>query len=84
METLVSSGDIQTRLTDAAIYLMRIMPEQHLPSEHRAEFEDIKKALMSTPLSTQTGYTLRSLTSEQGSDLARRIFSLYTELRGGI
>jgi hypothetical protein len=75
---------VAQELTYAADYLMRIMPEKHLPSEHRAEFEEIQKALTSIPLSTQTGYTPRPLTPEEGSRLAERILSLYIQLRGGI
>jgi hypothetical protein len=85
VETLVGDGPIQTRLTYAADYLLRIMPDKHLPAgKQRTEFEEIKNALTSEPLSTATGYSPRHVTPEEGAKLARRILSLYTELRGGI
>ena len=80
VETLVGDRDIQTRLTSAAEIVLRLMPDKHLPSEHRAEFEDIKKRLEQLHADPPRSH----LTSEEGLNLAGRILSLYTELRGGI
>jgi hypothetical protein len=84
IETLVGDGSVQDRLTSAADFLLRLMPDKHLPSEHRDEFEQIKAALTTTPLSSATGPTPRPITGEEGTKLARRILSLYTDLIGGI
>ena len=85
VDTLLGDGPIQARLTYAADYLLRTMPDKHLPAgEQRTEFEAIKNALTTEPLSTATGPSPRRVTSEEGAKLARRVLSLYTELRGGI
>jgi hypothetical protein len=84
IETLVGAGPVQERLTFAADFLLRLMPDKHLPSEHRVEFEEIKAALTSTPLSSTTGWTPRPITDAEGTQLAQRILSLYTALIGGI
>jgi len=83
-EYLAAGRSVQDRLTSAADFLLRLMPDQHLPREHRNEFEEIKAALTTTPLSSATGPTPRPMTGEEGTKLARRILSLYTELIGGI
>jgi len=75
VDILVGDGDIQRRLKYAAV-----RPQEDLAIEDRADFEDIKKIL--EPLSAEPPRL--HLTSEDGAKLARRILSLYAELRGGI
>jgi hypothetical protein len=84
IETLVGAGSVQDRLTFAADFLLRLMPDKHLPKEDWGEFEEIKSALTSPPLSSSTGWTARPITDAEGTQLAQRILSLYTALIGGI
>jgi hypothetical protein len=84
IESLVGHGSVQDRLTDAADFLLRVQSDKQLPPEHQDEFEQIKAALTTTALSSATGPAPRPITDQEGTKLARRILSLYTELRGGI
>jgi hypothetical protein len=84
IETLVGHGAVQDRLTSAAEFLLRLQPDKQLPREHRDEFEQIKAALTTIPLSSASGPTPRPITDEEGTKLAHRVLSLYTDLIGGI
>jgi hypothetical protein len=83
LDSLVGAGDIQLRLTYAAEYLMRLQPRD-LPSDKRAEFEELIATFTKTPLSDNAGVTARLVSSEDGTKLARQILSLYIDIRGGI
>jgi hypothetical protein len=86
---LVGDGSIQERLAHAPMILMRLDPgEEDLPEELREEFRAVYGALRRENAATGNEgnivATTRKLTFEKGAKLARRIFSLYTKLHGGI
>ena len=70
-------GSIQSRLAGAALYLIRLRPED-LPEELRHEFESVSYERKRKTLGVEDN--MRKLTSEEGTRLADRILSLYTKL----
>ena len=82
------TGTIQERLESAAMGLSgpRLF-ENQLPVELHRKLEAIVEDLTRTPAQGDEGSikaTTRTMSDEEGAKLARRIFSLYIELRGGI
>lgn len=88
VDTLVGSGNIQERLANAAMILIRLQPaDKDLPEELREEFGQLYHELTKETATGNEGNivaTTRKLTDEQGSKLAKRIFSIYPKLHGGI
>jgi hypothetical protein len=83
---LVGASSIQERLSGAGMMLVVLKPDDFAP-EHREEFQSIMESL--TRVRPQAGEgsleaTTRTLTLEQGRDIAQRILGLYTKVRGGI
>jgi hypothetical protein len=71
---LVGSADIKARLRDASLQMNFVLEDQ-VPIEIVDDFASVKARL-----SEQN----REISDEEGADLARRILSMYTRLRGGI
>lgn len=85
---VLATGDhsIQQRLADAAIYLTRLTPAD-LPEELQERFGGVLRELTKETAEGTEGTitaTTRKLSSEQGSKLAGRIFSIYTSLHRGV
>lgn len=82
------SGDIQGRLASAAIYLIRLRPEEDFNSEeHQETFKGIVHDLTKVPALADEGRiqaTAAKMSDEEGRRLAGAILSLYTEMKGGI
>jgi hypothetical protein len=77
---------IQERLAGAAIYLIRLKPDD-LPEALRHDFDGVLHELTKEKVEGGEGTIAAStqkLTSEEGSKLAGRILHIYTELHGGI
>jgi hypothetical protein len=83
---LVGSGSIEERLASAAMILIRLdRPVEDLPESVREEFQAVLHELTKETATGNEGNiaaTTRKLSSEDGSDLAHRIFSIYTKLHG--
>lgn len=89
VDCLVSgTGSIQERLESAALYLIRLEPNNdEMPKELHLELEAILLDLTKMAAKGDEGKisaTLRFMSDEEGSKLAGRIFSLYVHLHGGI
>jgi hypothetical protein len=86
-ELATSDRSIQERLADAAMYLSRLHRPEYLPEELREKFNALMDDLTQE---TATGSedtmeaTTRKLSADEGTALAQRILSLYTELEDGI
>jgi hypothetical protein len=81
-----SDRSIQQRLAYAAQYLIRLKPDD-LPEEHRGELNAVLRDLTKETAAGEEGTieaTTRQMTSEEGTKVASRILSVYTELHGGI
>jgi hypothetical protein len=82
------TGTIQERLANAAMGLSGLRPfENQLPVELHSQLKAIVQDLTRTPAQGDEGSikaTTRTMSEEEGAKLAKRIFSLYIELRGGI
>jgi hypothetical protein len=83
LHDLVGAGDMDKRLTHAGNYLAHLQ-EADIPKEHRVELAAIKEIMFTTPLSSEQGYVPRQISDEDGSKLARRILSLFTDVMGGL
>ena len=89
VDTLVGDGSIQERLANAATILIRLHPagDKDVPEELREEFKAVYHELTKENATGNEGKiaaTTSKLNSEQAATLARRIFSMYTRLHGGI
>jgi hypothetical protein len=82
--SLVGDGDLNTRLTYAAIHLVMHLNGRGIPDQFQLELFEIQAALTATPLSSETGYLPRNMGSEEANALSRRILGLYTEVMGGL
>lgn len=81
-----SDRSIQERLAGAALYLIRLSPED-MPEEQREEFKAVIQELTKEqPLGDEGSIeaTAHKMTTEQGRTIADRILSIYTTLHGGI
>ena len=80
-----SAAPIQERLDRAASELLYLRPEE-LPEDLREEFEDLLRELTAQDDVVGEGNvaTTRRLSDAQAERLARRIFDLYTEIRGSV
>ncbi len=81
-----SAAPIQERLDHAASELLYLRPEE-LPEDLREEFEDLLRDLTAQDDVADEGNT--AVKTSRRSDakaerLARRIFDLYTEIRGSV
>lgn len=85
--TLATSADrIQERLALAAMDLIVLRPEE-LPVELRDRFEELLNELTKENAIADEGTvaaTMRKMSDTQAEKLARDIFDIYTELRGGV
>ncbi len=86
VDSLVGAGSLQDRLSFAAVALLtlRSHTEDYLPEDLHERFDALVKALTTVPLSSASGYTARPLTDDDGRALAHEIFSIYTQLMGGL
>ncbi len=81
-----SAAPIQERLDRAASEMLYLRPEE-LPEDLREEFEDLLRELTTQDDVAAEGNiaaTKRRLSDAQAERLARRIFDLYTEIRGSV
>ncbi len=81
-----SAAPIQARLDNAASELLYLRPEE-LPEDRREEFDDLLRELTAqgdVADAGNTSVTKRRLSDAQAERLARRIFDLYTEIRGSV
>jgi hypothetical protein len=82
------TGTIQERLASTTTSLSGLRSfEDQLPVELHRKLEALVQDLTRTPVQGDGGSikaTLRTMSDEEGAKIARRIFSLYIELRGGI
>ena len=68
-------------LTYAANYLVQLQPED-LPAEMRCEYEKLRKALKTIPVSSATSYVIRPVSEEKARGLKQTIDEMYTKLGG--
>src|SRR5262245_5818268 len=80
---LVGDGTIDRRLTFAADALLKLQPDQ-IPASIADDYAEVRKALTTTALSHDRGFTERQLDGEAGSRLARKILDMYLRLSGGL
>jgi hypothetical protein len=78
---LTKVPNIDMGLTYAANYLVQLSAED-LPAEMRDEFEALRRALTTIPLSSATGYVARPLSDEKARELKQTIDEMYAELGG--
>lgn len=81
-----SSATIQKRLLSATSCLISLRSED-FPGTFRAEFDDLWHNLTrKNPVGSEGSIeaTISSLSDEEAEKLAKRIFSLFTTIRGGI
>jgi len=71
---LVGSGTIQARLHDVMLEMISIV-EHQIPEEIVDDFAFVKHTL------TKNG---RRLSDHEGTELARKVLSMYVKLKGGI
>jgi hypothetical protein len=83
LHSLIGSGPLELRLTYAAIPLV-ILQARDLPEDTQDDHEALRSALTQEPLSTETGYTPRSVSPEKARELANEVLSIYTRLMGGL
>jgi hypothetical protein len=76
------TGVIQDRLVGPALFLSGLGPGlESLPTEARRELDDIRRSLTKD---AKIEAMLKVMTDDEGSNLAKRILSLYMALRGEI
>ena len=90
-----SASTIDKRLTYAAGYLL-VLQEKELPETLWEEFEALRHALTTTPLSTGTAgrprishgpapaFQPRQISEDDARKLAIQILEMYTKLMGGL
>jgi hypothetical protein len=84
---VTSESSLQERLASAAIYLIRLQAKDDFPEEYQAAFEFIVDSLTHEPAVGDEGKiqaTTRKMTDIEARQVAERILSLYTQLKGGI
>jgi hypothetical protein len=80
---LVSDGEIQKRLTSAAVYIV-LLPDRTVPEEIREEFQAIKTELLSIQLSSTEDYFPGAVPTEKAAELAKDIVQLYHDVMDGL
>lgn len=83
VHALVGDGELDTRLTFAAMSLAQLL-ESDIPDQFRNDVAALRHRLEQTPLSSAHGYTARQISDEEAREVARRIFDLFTEVMGGL
>jgi hypothetical protein len=85
LDILVGSGPIEERLTHVVRPLRQLQPDQ-IPPLITEELHAVLGTLTKTPLVSSDGsdYLPRQVTPEEGAKLARRIFSMFVQLLGGL
>lgn len=83
--SMASNPDsINERIASAYVdSLIRINPEEHLTEDLRPLFADITTALTRTPATGDEGRaraSARAMTTEQATDVARKIVNLYDQV----
>jgi hypothetical protein len=81
LHDLLSEKGLALGLTYACTYLLQV---RNVPERFKKEFDQIKAALLASPLADQTGYLPRDIGPDEAVALARRILGLYTEVMGGL
>lgn len=74
ISSLVASGTIRTRLHDVMLHIISVM-EHEIPEEIVDDFAFVKYRLVTDP---------NGITNDEGTELARKILSMYIKLNGGI
>jgi hypothetical protein len=80
---VADAGPVRERLYNASTHLLRIAPEQIADDELRSDFQWIKNSLTSASPEGREGTviaTLRVISDEHASAVARRILELWREL----
>ena len=72
---------IDIGLTYAANYLCQLQPED-LPAGMCDEYEKLRKALTTIPLSSATSYVIRPVSEEKARELKQTIDEMYAKLGG--
>src|SRR5262249_888357 len=72
---------IDIGLTHAANYLVQLQP-QDLSVDMRDDFEKLRKALTTIPLSSATSYVIRPVSEEKARELKQTIDEMYAKLGG--
>jgi hypothetical protein len=76
MHALIGTGELQSRLTFAALALVRLRDDD-LPDHLAKQRRELVAELTSEPLSDETGYQPRPLADGAAEKLAEAILSLY-------
>ena len=75
------AATIDIGLAYAANYLCQFQPED-LPAGMRDEYEKLRKALTTIPLSSATSYVIRPVSEEKARELKQTIDEMYAKLGG--
>ena len=75
------AATIDIGLTYAANYLCQLQPED-LPAGMCDEYESLRKALTTIPLSSATSYVIRPVSEEKARELKQTIDEMYAKLGG--
>jgi len=78
---LGGASTIDIGLTYAANYLVQLQPED-LPVDVRNDFEKLRKALTTIPLSSPTSYVIRPVSEENARELKQTIDEMCAKLGG--
>jgi len=78
---LSGASTIDIGLTNAANYLCQLQPED-LPAGMRDEYEKLRKALTTIPLSSPTCYVIRPVSEEKARELKQTIVEMDAKLGG--
>jgi len=81
LNALIGAPTVDQRLTYAANYLVQLQPED-LPAEMRGDYEQLRCALTTIPLSSATGYVIRPVSEEKARELKQTIDEMYAKLGG--
>jgi len=73
------AATIDIGLTYAANYLCQLQPED-LPAGMRDEYEKLRKALTTIPLSSATSYVIRPVSEEKACELNQTIGEMYAKI----
>jgi hypothetical protein len=82
LDALVCDGEIDNRLTAAAICL-RHLHDRDIPPEYLELLRNLKAKLTKTPFSSEYGYLPRQLSPSEANALAREILIFFAVAMGG-
>src|SRR5262245_15945753 len=75
------AATIDIGLTHAANYLCQLQPED-LPAGMRDEYEKLRKAITTIPLSSATSYVIRPVSEKKARELKQTIVEMDAKLGG--